>query len=267
MLIVRNTTQASTILNTMSTLGVNPPRAVAEAHDLAKRMLSQSDRLLNVAQGSLAVAVANALEAGVDPASDKEVQRLVTAAAISNQGVSQGVEGFVSDKLAAVFTAHADAVVKALSKPFDAAAGKLLDAHNVLGSVNLADTAGVLARGGAAPAAWADATQAAGTIDSIRSAWVALATLVRRPPEPHFFILQIADVDPQTWIDLGLTERKMRPWEIVCEGISNLSLPTLDEYRRRVASIATGRAQRDQQNIEAGKAYNGRRVLTAAPNA
>lgn len=262
MIILSSTAQTRQIHSAFTALGVNPPKAIVEAHDLADRVLTANSYLLKTDHGSLAGAVATALEAGTDPASDPDVQRVITCSAFT-ESLSREVESIVNERLTATYRQHSDAVVKALLKPFDAAAAKMQAAHDVLGSVDIRDTASVLGRGGDAPQAWSDATNASTTLDTIRTAWVALASLVRQPPEPHFFILQTADVEPRVWLDKQLKEQKWKPWQLVCEGIA-LSLPTMTEYRARIARMVAAQDREQQENLIAGRGYHsGKRDLSA----
>lgn len=170
MMIVRGTTQAQTILTAFDSLGATAPKAVVAAHDLAQRMLAGISKLINGAGDSLPAAVARALHDGVDHAADAEVQRIVTVQALSSLGVTDGVAAIVTERLIATFSEQADAIVKQLAQPFDAAVTKLLEAKAVLGLVDISDMASVLATGGPAPQAWSDATNATKTVDTVRGA-------------------------------------------------------------------------------------------------
>jgi hypothetical protein len=143
-----------------------------------------------------------------------------------------------------VFREHADGIVTAWVKPFDQAAKALAAAQGVLGHVALDDTVSILAKGGNAAEVWAQAQGAAQTIASIEHAWQELARLTRLASiEPRYPVLRIASVDAQTWDAHNLHSRKISAWEALQEGLS-LSLPTMGEYRQRIANL-----QREQAEV------------------
>lgn len=242
------------IINSMQTLGITPPQTVTEAYDRMNR-INAGLRGLGSSAG-LAEAAARAIADGGDPATDADVQRILNMAALGS--VTHGVETAATDELAATLRAQADQLVKAWRKPFDQAVATLTEAHQILGSVPLAETEAIIGRGGQAAEAWGRAQAATRTIDAIEPGWFALASICRCDLTRRHMILRTADVDPEVWLDQNLTDQKMRPWDMLCAGLT-LSLPTPQEYKERARAIeqtANERAAayaREIQNRASGK--------------
>ena len=57
-------------------------------------------------------------------------------------------------------------------------------------------------------------------------------------------ILQIADVDADTWLDHQLAEQKLSPRQMVNAGY-RLALPTVREYQQRIRAIVQAQEARD----------------------
>jgi hypothetical protein len=193
------------------------------------------------------------------------VQRVLTIRAIANEGVWQGVDALVFDAFRATLLEHADDVVHAWRTPFDKAAATLAAAHAKLGSVALEDTAAIVNQGGDSAAVWADAQSASAVITTITGGWVALGQLTDLARvDQRFRVLHLVDVDYQTWQDQQLERRKLTPWQAVLAELT-LSLPTMAEYRRRIAAIEDGHRQAQQRAEAEARAYgSGRRVDTVA---
>lgn len=245
----------SVILGTFNTLGLTPPKAILEARARAERVSAGSQ--LGRGDG-LPRAVARAIDAGADPATDPEVARLLTLAQLASRNIGDAVTQVAKDDLASVFTEHSDAIVKAWRKPFDQAAATLAAAHGVLGSVELEQTADIISRGGTAADAWVQAQTATGTIDVIQSGWTSLAGLQHVTLDRQYFALRTADIDVNTWLRLKLTDQKLKPWQVVSEGLT-LSLPTMREYLQRAQGMAKAiqdrqeAAQQEHTDRQAGR--------------
>lgn len=244
------------ILGTFDTLSLNPPKAILDARARAERVSAGSQQLGS--GDGLPEAVAHAIDAGGDPATDPEVARLLTLAQLASRNIGEAVAQVARDDLANVFTDHSDAIVKAWRKPFDQAAANLAAAHGVLGSVELEQTADIISRGGTAADAWVQAQTASGTIDVIQSGWTSLAGLQHVTLDRRYLALRTADIDVDTWLRLNLTDQRLKPWQVVSEGLT-LSLPTMREYLQRAQGMAKAiqdrqeAAQRAHMDRETGR--------------
>lgn len=230
-------TQASSIISSCEHVGAKLPAPVPAAYERAAR-ISKAAQSIYPPRDALMVAVIAALDDNRDPGSDPEVQRVHTAQQIgSSEGIGRGVGDIVAGQMVEVFRNHADGIVKALLKPFDQAAKALANAQDILGPVPLDDTAGILAQGGNAAEVWAQAQGASQVLGSIDHAWGELARLTRLTEiEQRYPALRIASVDLETWRAQSLDNRKVSAWEALSAGLS-LSLPTITEYRQRIARL------------------------------
>jgi len=249
---------ARQILAAFTQLDIKPPAAVAAAYERTTR-ISAGTQNLAPKDEDLYHAVTSALDGRRDPAADEEVQRILTAAAIANQGVMMGVETILYDQLRNVVTEHADQIMTALAKHFEAAATTLTAAHQTLGNVPLEDTATIVRKGGDAAKIWGQAQQAVAVVNTTLSGWISLAALTRLAPNhPRYAVLRLAPVTFEQWGSLELTERKISPWEAVLLRLP-LALPTFEQYHQRVETIEQGNqriaqhAEQDRQAYLAGR--------------
>src|SRR4051794_4364389 len=94
---ITDRTTARTFMDSLTSVGAKIPKPVSDAYARALKLSSATGNL-SAGDGALAVAVANALEADRDPAADSEVQRVLTASLIANQGVMQAVDAIAYDR-------------------------------------------------------------------------------------------------------------------------------------------------------------------------
>lgn len=230
-------TQAGSIISSSQSVGAKLPAPVPEAYERAAR-IAKAAQTIYPPRDALMVAVVDALDANRDPASDPEVQRVHLAQQIgSSEGIGRGVGDIVAGQMLETFRKHADGIVKAWVQPFDQATKALAAAQDVLGPVPLEDTASIVAQGGNAAEVWGQAQGAAQVLASIQHAWGELARLTRLASvDQHYPALSIASVDAETWEARNLHSRKVSAWEALSEGLT-LSLPTMVEYRRRIANL------------------------------
>lgn len=218
---------------TFGTLDIKPPKAVAEA-------VERHARLTNAQLGSpmsLADAVVDALDAGIDPLEDPVVRTIAVGQVIDRHGTREELKRLAEAQASNAIAENADAIVQAWRKPFDAAARDLVSARKVLGAVDLADAPGIAAKGEGAPTAWGSALEANATIGTIRFAWQSLHRLVPgRARDSNLRLLTIADVDAETWHTEGLRGSKLDAWQATVAGYE-LSLPTLSEFRQRAKAV------------------------------
>jgi len=231
---------ARTLLSALETTGANMPK-VAAAYAHATK-ISDSVHALGIPQDALALAVSAALEDDRDPGTCPEVQRIVATNAFANPGITVAVDAQAFEGFRAVCRHNLDAIVKALRTPFDAAAATLTEAHARIGDVPLEDTGTIMRKGADVAEVWAKATAAVKVIDAAEAGWQALGTITgASSSDQRYRVLRIAVVDHATWVEREFEGQKLSPWDATRAGLA-LSLPTVSEYRQRVAAIEAGHA-------------------------
>jgi len=231
---------ARTLLSAIESTGASMPK-VAAAYAHATK-ISDSVNALGIPQDALALAVSAALEDDRDPGDDPEVRRIVTTNAFANPAVAQAVDAQAFEGFRAVCRHNLDAIVVALRTPFDAAAATLAEAHARIGDVPLEDTGAIMRRGEDIAEVWAKATTAVKVIEAADAGWQALGEITRASSsDQRYRVLRIADVPYSEWISSELEGKKLKPWDAMLAGLT-LSLPTMSEYRQRVAVIVAGHA-------------------------
>jgi hypothetical protein len=255
---------ARILLNALSSTGAKAPKIAAAFEHATK--IATTVRSLGTPPGAMVAAVAEALDDDRDPADDPEVQRLVTTNGFVNPGLMAEVEAIAFNDFAGVCTRDSDDIVTALRAPFDVAAATLAQAHNRIGDVPLEDTDTIMRRGDDIAAVWAKATAAAKVVDTITAGWAALGELTRTvPTDQRYRVLRIATVDYATWTEQELERSKLKPWDAIRAGLT-LSLPTVSEYRQRVAAIEAGHAVDAHQDARARNAsLTNRRIEDVNP--
>ena len=225
--------QAKQVITTAESLGAKLPTPVTAAYERATRIIEACKRL-GPGQEALAVAVTAALDAGNDPAADPEVARVHLAAQLGNRGVEQGVEAIVSGQMTEVWAAHADAIVRAFTRPFEKAAATVVSSHQHIGDHPLDDTAAILRKGGTIGETWGKAKDAVSTIVAVDAAWVALAHVTHfAAVDKRYAVLRIAAVPADQWTTPGVVNGA---WDVALAGL-DLALADGPEYRRRVAAV------------------------------
>lgn len=250
------------LITALDKLAVKAPPAVTAAFERTNRV-SLGAQNLAPRPDDLYVAITAALAADQNPSADPDVQRILAATQLGNTGISQGVDAIVYDQFRAVCTEHADAIIKALAQPFEAAVKTLDTAHRRIGNIPLEDSATILRKGGDIAKVWGEAQVAVATVDSAITGWSALGEFTRLAPiDRHHAVLRLAAVTYQEWTDQALQGRKVTPWEAVLTGL-DLNLPTFVEYRQRIAIIEQGQRQGlvDQAPIDTARsAIAGREI-------
>jgi len=255
---------ARTLLNAIETTGASMPK-VAAAYAHATK-ISDSGRALGIPQDALALAVSAALEDDRDPGDDPEVRRIVTTNAFANPAVAQAVDAQAFEGFRAVCRHNLDAIVKALRTPFAAAAATLAEAHSRIGDVPLEDTGTIMRKGADVAEVWAKATAAVKVIDAADAGWQALGTITgASASDRRYRVLRFASVDYATWVEREFEGMKLSPWDATRAGLT-LSLPTVTEYRERVAVITAGHAADAHQDERArNAALTNRRIEDVNP--
>lgn len=224
----------NTIRDTFTSLELPVPKALTGAFTRAEKLAGKANHL-GAADGELLPAVTAAILADREPTTDPDVQRIVTGMALANPGLQTALESAAVEEIRSVCENDLESIVNTWAKAFNRAASELSNAHARIGSTPLDQTATILAKGGDIAAVWASATTAVRTIDTIIGGWSSLMTVARMNPLPQHRALRLAALNHQQWRDLS---PKADAWEVVSAGLT-LSLPTADQYRARVAAIAS----------------------------
>lgn len=241
---VSDRTTTTNIRGTFTALDIKAPAEVACAFAEADHLADGAARL-TAEPGAVELATTAAILGKRDPATDPDVQRALTMQAlVSNQMLPDNITAAALDRLRDACMAERDAIVTTWQKVYDKAAATLTRTHQRIGDHDLTDTTPILAKGGDIAEVWAEAQNAARVLDTVLTGWVNLMLFMRVSLVPEHRPLKVAAL---TYEQLSSMSPKLTPWDAVRAGITP-SLPTLDEYRDRVAA-----AQRGQSQFEASQ--------------
>lgn len=130
----------------------------------------------------VALAAMQVIENGKDPASDKEVQRLVTGWQLSQAGIQDAAELEASKANLRAVREHANSLIPKLNDRFNNAITVLREALPKLGNIDLSE--GATIRQGTPPILAAEILAAAGALqeaDSIRRSWRLILEIAGEP--------------------------------------------------------------------------------------
>lgn len=240
-------TTIDALVRSYTDAGTSPPKVLADAAGRVQTVLDRFGRI-GIGPAALVDAVLAALEADRDPADDPAVQRIVTYRAVSGPGIEDTLLTRLDRDIRPALTAGVDDLIKAWRPPFDAAASALTAAHDELGGIALSDTGTVVRGGPKATAAWAQAQQASSTLLAIRGGWSTLARYTGTNDPAHWPVLTVADVPGEVCLSDKLRGANLHPWDLVLAGY-RLSLPTVAEYRERLADIEAARGRAEAQAV------------------
>lgn len=243
--------------------GAPVPPVLADALTRRTELVDRFATRPIAARDALTVAVLAALEDGVDPAIDPEVQRVVASHHLGGlHGLAADLEGILLDGIREAASTAAPAIHASWAEVFDGAADALTAAHGVLGAVDLDDTAAVLKVGPDAAASWATARDAIGAIEAIVAGWLGLHQLLKGAmPNKSRRLLIVADIAPETWLSNGLDGSKPDPWLASRNGYT-LDLCAVRDFGARSAAIdALEREHNDDMARRRHDAATGRRAL------
>lgn len=229
-------------------VGATIPKPIRDEHALLDALAEKTRHGIGLGD-RLAAAVLDALASGSDPVTDQRVRDAVVAREISNSGV--GLERVLGDRVVDFLRRHDDAILAGFVKPFDRAAASINTALGTLGKADLNDPRAILARGGDAAQAWADAQKAEETIKRIRDTYVLLGTVHNAySVDPRYKVLVYADIPPNRFLDDGLASTQPPAWELAQRGYT-LSLATPTALRARVAAVQGETETRQQRHADA----------------
>lgn len=241
MLGMTDRTTAANIRSTFAAISVDPPKSVTAAYAKAEKLTEKASHL-GSEPGALEAAVTDAILAGREVHTDPAVTAgIVGQALASNQAISEAVAGVASDLIRGACFAELDNIVNAWAVAFDQAVNELKEAHDRIGDLPLDDTTAILAKGRDIADVWAEAQNADRTIDVIVGGWTSLMQMVRVSVNPDQRALRLAELTLDQWQTIPA---KAKAWDLIRAGIRP-DLPTLDEYRRRIALIQNARTAID----------------------
>ncbi|MGY1691998.1 hypothetical protein [Geodermatophilus sp. SYSU D01105] len=228
-----------TIHTAAEQVGAKLPTNVLEAWERSNRITEAVEQLYPP-QGALVTAVIAALDADRDPATDKTVQRVLTAQRLGSSSgpVHNGARTVLDADLVRVLRANVDGILTALAGPFNAAAATLAACHARLGDVDLDDTTTIVRQGGDAAAVWAEARAAVTVIERVDLAWstLAMATMFA-PVGGNHAALRITEATAEQWHSLDeLRRSRVNPWFVVRAGLP-LTLASGADYARRIEAV------------------------------
>ncbi len=235
-------TAASNIIKTFTHLDVSPPRAVATAIDRRSTMLGKLKAWKPPMRGVLASAVLDAIGRDADVANDPAVIDALRWAQLDGHGaLTDTMTRQLLEDLRTAFTQNADKITSCWGGAVEAADKKLSEAHAVLGSVDIDDTAMIIRRGGEAATAWGSATEAFETIDHAVKGWRSLYSFTRgrAPSVPDSLI--VSDPSPEQYRDGPDLFNPRRPrfaWALVLAEMP-LILATLDRPDATISAAKT----------------------------
>lgn len=238
-----------TLRTAMKAADATFPKPVATAIADQDRLAVAVSALPSSSYTNLMAAVAAALLDGRDPLDDETVRRLATARILEgtsdHQSLAYGVAKAAEQRIVDALTANADAILADLKKAVDAAGERLTAAHEILGDVDLGDTAAVLRGGPTAATAWATAKEAVGTIRTIDAGWFALGHITRHVSPDTATTLRLADVSLDDYEQLG---HRADPWDLVRAG-ATINMATRATVGDRIARHLAERDGREQAAV------------------
>ena len=239
----------TTVLQTAERHGASIPKALTTEHAKLIDLMGKA-RALADTPADFTAAVVAALEAGNDPSTDPAVRDALTRRAIHES--QHAIEAAVGDRVTSFITANGAALLACFVKPFDAAAERIRRAADLLGDVDLDNTAAVLNIGPDAASAWAEARNAEKVmtdIQQVRNLLTGAAPALK--VNPQYRVLAIADVPAQRFWDDQLRSAHVTPWEAARRGY-RLSLALPDELRARISAAL---AEMERRNTRADSAF------------
>lgn len=241
--------QISHIRTTFKNIGATFPKPVAQAIADLDTLDTAGNSLRIPGPEHLYAAAAEAILSGGDMLEDPDVIRIITAQTLAGptgQALSYGLSRAGSQRIAAALTDHADAVLATLKGKADTAGEVLASSYDLIGDLDLSESAQILALGPDAAMAWASAKVSAQTVRECAAAWFSLADLTRFTSTSLAPTLRVADLDLATLEKAG---QIADPWDIVrAGGIINLATRTTARER----SEARAAALQARQDYDAG---------------
>lgn len=239
----------SQVFSAFERTSTKPPKVIADAQGRSQQLLAGIVKLQSEQPPSVTHAVGQAILADRDPLTDPAVVTAVIGSHVVSEQLHNGLRANAEAHMMDVFTEHADDIVKAWRKPFDAAAAELVTAHEQIGDLQLEDSTAILRLGGDIASVWERARVANATIDVILDGWAALGMATGgASANPRTKLHRIAEVPPERMAkEFG--GQPISAWQAVIAGL-RLSLPTFAEMRDRVTAVEDYRQQVSNESMK-----------------
>lgn len=222
--------------------GADYPKAVKKAFTDRDALRSGVAPLAKIRRADVIAAAADAILAGTDPLTDRAVVRLGIASLMTGDSfdIELTMTRHADDRIAAVLTTEAPAVLDSLRSAALTHGRALTDAHAILGDTPLSSSATILSLGPVAAEAWAAALRSSKAVNALDAGWVALADLTRFANPSALKIHRLADVSLDDRERLG---HNPDVWTLVQAG-ATIDLATAETLATREARMHTERATR-----------------------
>lgn len=220
----------------LAAIGKTFPKPVLDALEEHDRIKAAAREFTPATEDQIADAVATALLADRDPATDENVRRLLTASTLGGNlaaGYGLNLEAPAMGRVVAALTATADTIIDALIGPADEAGRDLTQASDLLGDQD--DPAAIIRAGVAAVEAWTRAQKARKIIATIDAGWYALASLSGFDTSQNTPVLRITPASLDLIEKVG---RRADAWAVVRAG-GVISLADRETLRERIDDIDT----------------------------
>lgn len=238
-------------------LGIKPPAALfADLSDLDDKLRTS----LRHDSADLANAVADALVAGKDPATDRTVLEQLARRQLAESNISQRMTVVREDRQLAILRRHAAGIIEDLAKVV-AAADTILDkARRQIPHLNLANLDGLRPD---QMSAWGEAREAAVKVDSAVDVCVALLTATEQVQNiPHGDKpLIYTDISHRDLTALAHSDAPLRTTEVIEAG-HRLSLADAQTFKARRQRIVRERKEAAAQT-EADRSHAIREAIRA----
>jgi len=208
-------------------LNVDLPKPVAEAIALTKAR--PPDVAAPPTTVELAAAIAEAVEADRDPASDPTVQTLLARRVLAELNIHHQIAAHAEYQLGQAIKGSAEAIVASWREALTAEAKALTAAKETVGAGDVEDVFAWKIPTEAAASAWAVSRTSGARFDAAARAWWMLGLAAGVPANPHRRAL--------VYGSLTLDQHRALPprptaWEVVSAGI-DLDLATYDTWAER----------------------------------
>ncbi|TCJ23546.1 hypothetical protein E0W80_10415 [Microbacterium sp. PI-1] len=231
------------IVNAIKAAGGKTPKAITEAVDAQARILEEARKARGTVQGyeALALAWANAVLEGRDPADDRDVFRAMLSNSLADGDIEYAATNAVTARAIEGITNSQDEILALLKKAFDEAGRTLTNAHSILGAISLDNTTAIFQLGPVAVQAYQDAQEARRITRLIDNGWTGMNNITQFAGSCEH-VTRWADTGITTWERM---RRSKDTWDMTVAGATlNLAIDRATIHQR-TARIANEREERD----------------------
>ncbi len=212
---------------TSKMLGVDLPKLIAEALALTKTRPPELAAAPTTVE--LAAAIASAVQADRDPASDEDVRTLLARRQLSELNIGHQIAAHAAHQLGEAIKQNAEHIVNTWRVSLAVEAEALAAAKATVGAGDVEDITHMKNPTVPAAGAWATARTSGARFDTAAKSWWMLASVAGVACNPHRRALVLGSVTLDQW--RALPDRPTA-WEFLCAG-GNLDLATFDSWAER----------------------------------